>query len=327
MDVFFSKDFNKILEQIDFSKLGKNVAIKVHFGEKGCDTFVSPELVKKIYQKIISMGKKATLVECNVLYKGERTHASSHIKLAKEHGFDFAPIDILDGEFGDNFIIVNGCKLGAGIKKYDSMIVISHFKGHMATGFGGALKNIGMGLGSRAGKLAMHSNINPKILPNKCSGCGICVEYCNVKAISLIEGKSEIDPKLCEGCAMCIATCPNGAIMIPWQSETSEGLQKKIVDYASSVLSLFKDKITFINILENITEDCDCMGERQIPVIKNIGYITGNNIVVVDKASLDLANKAGFQKVHPNINKNIQIDYAIQRGLGESNYNLNENKN
>ncbi len=121
-NAFFSKDFDEILERTDFSRLGKNVAIKVHFGERGCDTFASPEFAKKIYQKITSMGKKATLVECNVLYKVERTLASSHIKLAKEHGFGFAPIDILDGEFGQDFTEINGCKIGAGIKKYDSMV-------------------------------------------------------------------------------------------------------------------------------------------------------------------------------------------------------------
>ncbi|MDO8516712.1 MAG: DUF362 domain-containing protein [Nanoarchaeota archaeon] len=320
MDVLFSKDFDKLLEKIDFSKLGKNIAIKVHFGEKGCDTYMNPELVKKIYQKISSIGKKATLVECNVLYKGERTQSSSHIKLAKEHGFDFAPIDILDGELGQNFIEIKGCKIGEGIKKYDSLVVISHFKGHMMAGFGGAIKNLGMGLGSRAGKLAMHSNIKPHI-SKKCTGCGICIQNCNAKAISLIEGKSEINPNKCEGCAVCISVCPEGAVLIPWASETSEGLQRKIVDYASAVISLFNN-IIFINLLENITPDCDCMGKKQNPVIKNIGFIKGNNIVAVDKASLDLANKNGFQKVQPNINKNIQIDYAIKKGLGEKEYNL-----
>jgi uncharacterized protein len=316
MDAFFSKDFDKILEKTDFSRLGKNVAIKVHFGEKGCDTFVSPELVKRVYQKIISMGKKATLVECNVLYKGERTQASSHIKLAKQHGFYFAPIDILDGEMGDKFIIINGCKLGAGIKKYDSMVVVSHFKGHTMAGFGGALKNLGMGLGSRAGKLAMHSNIKPEVISDKCSGCEICIEHCNAKAISLIEGKSRINPELCEGCAMCIAVCPNKAISIPWQSETSEGLQKKIVDYAAAIINLFNDRMIFINVLEKITEGCDCVNEKQIPIIKDIGFVAGNNIVAVDKMSLDLANKEGFQKVNSHVNKNVQIDYAIKKGLG-----------
>jgi len=326
MNVLFSKEFDNILKKIDFSKLGKNVAIKVHFGEKGCDTYVNPDLVKEVYKKIISLGKKATLVECNVLYRGERTHASSHVRLAREHGFDFAPIDILDGELVDNFITVNGCKIGGGIRKYDSMVVISHFKGHMAAGFGGALKNLGMGLGSRAGKLAMHSNIKPKIIPNKCTGCGICIEHCNAKAISIVNGKSQINPELCEGCAMCIAFCSNGAILIPWASETSEGLQRKIVDYASAVVSLFHDKMIFINVLENITEECDCMDEKQIPAIKDIGFIAGDNIVAVDKASLDLANEHGFQKIQRHVNKNVQIDYAIEKGFGERDYNLIEIK-
>ncbi len=322
MDVLFSKNFDKILENLDFSKLGKNVAIKVHFGEKGCKTYMNPELVKKVYQKIISEGKKATLVECNVLYKGERTQSSSHIELAKKHGFDFAPIDILDGEFGQDFVEVKGCKIGKGIKKYDSLVVISHFKGHTMTGFGGAIKNVGMGLGSRAGKLHMHSNIKPKI-SRRCNGCGICIEKCNAKAISLIDGKSEINQNKCEGCAMCIAVCPKRAIVIPWASETSDGLQRKIVDYADAVLSLFNN-VVFINILEKITKDCDCVGARQTPVIKDVGFVAGDNIVAVDKVSLDLANEKGFQKINLNINKNAQIDYAIKKGLGEKDYKLKE---
>jgi hypothetical protein len=192
----------------------------------------------------------------------------------------------------------------------------------MMAGFGGAIKNIGMGLGSRAGKLAMHSNIRPKI-SKKCNGCGICIQSCNAKAISLINGKSEINPDKCGGCAMCIAVCPQGAILIPWASESSDELQKKIVNYASAVTGLF-DNMIFINILENITRDCDCVGKKQVPVIENIGFIAADNIVAVDKASLDLANKFGFGAVQPHINKNVQTDYAIEKGLGKEDYKLRE---
>lgn len=247
--------------------------------------------------------------------------ASSHIKLAKAHGFDFAPIDILDGELGDKFIEINGCKIGAGLKKYDSLVVISHFKGHEMAGFGASLKNIGMGLGSRAGKLDMHSKISPSI-GDKCVGCGLCVEKCGSNAIELLNGKAKIIPEKCTGCAMCIAVCPNKAVVIPWGGATSNNLQERIVDYASAVLSFFKGKAIFINVLKTITEDCDCMSINAKPIMPDIGITTGEDIVAIDKASLDIANKYGFEKVQKQVNKNVQIDYAFERGLGDKEYEL-----
>lgn len=200
--VFLSKDIARILDKLDYSKLGERVAIKLHFGEKGCRTYVRPELVRAVYDKIVGLGKKAVLVECNVLYRGSRTNSTEHIKIAREHGFDM-PIDILDGEKGDEFVevevkegLVRKARLGKGLEKYDSMIVISHFTGHVMAGFGGAIKNLGMGLGSRAGKLHMHSNIIPTTT-EKCIGCGVCIEHCNANAISLVNGKAKINPEKC----------------------------------------------------------------------------------------------------------------------------------
>lgn len=319
--ITFSKQIEKILEKLDFSRLGKNVAIKVHFGEKGCTTFTNPEIVRKVYNAVIDSGRKATLVECNVLYKGERMKASSHIKLAKEHGFVRMNIDILDGEDGNEFVNLNGCKIGKGIEKYDSMIVLSHFKGHEMAGFGGALKNLGMGLGSRAGKLHMHSNISPSI-GYKCTGCGLCIENCGSDAITLVNGKAVIDPKKCTGCAMCIAFCVNKAVNIPWGSQTSEALQKKIAQYSKAIVDkIGKDKMIYINILEKITKDCDCMSIGEKPIMEDIGILAGADIVAVDKASLDLANKQDFDKIN-KVNKEFQLDYGEEIGLGSKEYEL-----
>jgi uncharacterized protein len=323
-DVYFSKKIEKILDKLPLERLGKKVAIKVHFGEKGCTTYVNPEIVKKVYDKLIGMGKKAALVECNVLYKGSRTNSTDHKKTAKEHGFDFAPIDILDGEYGQEVVEVNGCKIGKGIKKYDSLLVISHFKGHIMAGFGGAIKNVGMGIGSRAGKLDMHSSIKPVIDSGKCSGCGNCIKHCNIKAITIDYKTAKINPELCEGCAMCIAVCPTGAASVPWSGGSSKRLQEKIADYTKAVLSIFSGKTFFINVLENITEDCDCFGIKQVPVMPDIGILASQDIVAVDKASLELANKKGFGKVKSSINKDNQIQTAVDLGLGNSDYKLIE---
>ncbi|MBR9706651.1 DUF362 domain-containing protein [Candidatus Pacearchaeota archaeon] len=324
-DVYFSKKIKSILDNLDLMSLGKNVAIKVHFGEKGCDTHISPEVVKAVYEKVLSCGKTASLVECNTLYKGERTTSTNHIKLAKEHGFGFAPIDILDGEYGQDYVEINGCKIGKGIKKYDSMIVLTHFKGHIMAGFGGAIKNIGMGLGSRAGKLYMHANIKPTVNSEVCTGCGICVKNCNENAITIIDGKAYIDHEKCVGCAMCIAVCPNESIEIAWDSHTGEEIQEKTSQYANGVVSAFKkNQIVYVNVLENITTDCDCLGEKQEPIMKDVGILMSKDIVAIDKASLDLVRKHSgdeFDQINL-INKDNQIKCAIENNLGSSKYNL-----
>jgi len=320
--VYFTSDIEKILETLDFSKLGKKVAIKIHFGEKGCNTYLNPELARKVFEKMKSLGKDATLVECNVLYKGSRTNAKDHIATAREHGFQ-EPIDILDGEFGKDLVEIRGCKIGKGIERYDSLIVLTHFKGHMAAGFGGSLKNLGMGLGSRAGKLDMHSTIRPSVNRDKCVNCGICIKNCNAEAICFEEGKAQIDSEKCEGCAMCIAVCEGRAINVPWHGGTPERLQQKIAEYAGAILTKFPNAM-FINVLQNITEECDCMGIEQKPMMRDVGILGSYDIVAIDQASLDLANefsKNKFSKINA-VDKNNQIKVAAELGLGSTGYEL-----
>jgi len=327
-EVYFSKDLQKIIDNIDYSKLGNNVAIKVHFGEMGCVTYIPASLIKPVYDKIISFGKKATLVECNVLYKGSRTNKTDHIKTALAHGFDFAPIDILDGEFGQEEIIVpidglvKQAKLGKGLEKYDSMIVLSHFKGHCHAGYGAALKNVGMGLGSRAGKLLMHADTKPIVMPDKCTGCETCLKHCNYSAISIVNNKAVIDSNKCVGCVMCIAVCPQGTIDINWDSP-KDLVSKRIVDYSKAVLKIIP-KTIYINFLINITKDCDCFDYVQKPLMNDVGILYSEDIVSIDKASLDLANKHSnneFDKIN-DVDKDIQVEYASESKLGSKEYKL-----
>lgn len=321
---YLSQNIGRILEQIDYSKLGNKVGIKVHFGEKGCTTYLNPEIARAVYNKIKTLGKEPSLVECNVLYKGSRTNSTDHIQTAREHGFTNMDIDILDGENGDEFIEMNGCKIGKRIEKYDSMIVLSHFKGHGMAGFGGAIKNIGMGFGSRAGKLDMHSNVKLSI-NNNCIGCGICIKNCNADAISMINGKAVIDRDKCEGCAMCIAVCPNKAVEVPWEGRTSQNLQKRTAEYAAAVISRLPNMV-FINVLQNITPHCDCMESIQQPMMQDVGFLYSTDIVAIDKASLDLANKYSegkFEGIN-EIDKDQQIKFAEDLNLGNSQYELVE---
>ncbi len=330
MKVKFSKDIKKIVNEIDENKLKGKVGIKVHFGEKGCETYLDPQIAKAVYDKVIQLGFEASLVECNVLYKGSRTNKQDHIKTAKEHGFDFAPIDILDGERGEESVNLDAegnikrAKIGAGIEKYDSLIVLSHFKGHTASGFGGAFKNLGMGLGSRAGKLHMHSDVSPSINKEKCIKCKACIENCDVDAIKMTSQGAEIDPEKCIGCAMCIAICQFGAVSIPWGGSTNEKLQEKIVDYSEAIINYLNHNLIYINVLDNITKDCDCVGHKQTPIITDLGFFISDDPVAIDKASLDLVNEKTdnqFKEIN-SVRNQHKIDYAAKREIGKSNYKI-----
>ena len=333
-DVYFSREIKEIIDSIDFSKLGNKVGIKVHFGERGCTTYMDPKIVKAIYDEVCSRGKEAFLIETNVLYRGSRTNSTDHKKLAIEHGFDFAPIDIIDGEKGNEFVevkirdgVANPVRLGKGIEDYDSLIIVSHFKGHISAGYGGVFKNLGMGFGSRAGKLHMHASVKPSISKEDCTACEVCIKNCDFDAIKIIDEKAFIDKDKCIGCAMCIAVCPVGAVKIPWGTSTSEDLQKKIVDYSEGVFEVIpKEKCIFINILEKITEHCDCMGRSQTPLMDDIGIIASYDPVALDKASFDLIeeNSPGIFAGINSVDKTIQVDYAEEKGLGSKEYNLVE---
>jgi len=335
-EVYLAQEIQTILDNIDYTKLGDNIAIKLHFGEKGCTTYMNPKLVKAVYDKLISLGKKATLIECNVLYRGSRTNSTDHLKTAKEHGFDFAPIDILDGENGEEYTEVKldkgvaaSVKIGKGITKYDSMLVITHFKGHGFAGYGGVFKNIGMGLGSRAGKLHMHSDLKPFVNKETCTGCETCIKNCNFDAIDLINNKAKINNEKCVGCAMCIAVCPVKAVEVPWggPDDVNINLQKKIINYSEGVFKIIpKEKCIFINIMKDITPECDCKSYPQKPIMDDVGILFSYDPVSIDVACLDLADKNSdgkFDKIN-KIDKHIQTDYAHEKGLGEKEYKIIE---
>jgi len=322
----------------DFFVQSDNVAIKLHFGERKSKTYLSPVLVKALYEKLQVQVEKAVLMDSNVLYKGERARAESHKKLALDNGFNFAPIVIADGEKGNEEIQVEinqkhfqKVRLGIELKNYNKLLVISHFKGHSACGFGGAIKNIGMGLGSKSGKLAMHKAFNLIINKEVCTGCGACVRNCPSNALYLENNKAKIDFTKCIHCGQCISECPLGAIQIPWGDSSSAELQEKIVEYTYGALlnrpaQSYRTKAGrsafFINVLLGITQRCDCVNVLQEPMMEDIGILASTDIVSIDQASLDLAGKNHFTS--QSINPQTQINYAEKLGLGEKSYQFIE---
>ncbi len=310
----------------NFDVKGKKVAVKTHFGEKGNRTHLDPAFTKRICEIIRERGGIPELVECNTLYRGERLRTETHIKLAREHGFDFAPVVICDSG-GEWSIPIEGkhfrrIRVGALLKNYDMMVSVAHCKGHIAAGYGGALKNIGMGLGNRAGKLEMHAKVRPVFNHSKCRACGVCVKNCPAGAITLKE-YAVMNEEKCIGCATCIAVCPYGAVEIPWFNATAEELQERMVEYAWGIIR--EVPTIYFNFLLNITPRCDCIADSGRPIVEDIGILASRDVVSIEQASIDMikerAGRDVFKELH-NIDVSIQPRYAERLGMGERNYEI-----
>jgi uncharacterized Fe-S center protein len=294
------------------------------------------------------------LTDCNTLYVGRRNQGLNHLYAAAENGF--TPLStgcqniIADGIRGTDDVeapVKDGkyCKtayIGRAIMDADIVISLNHFKGHEGTGFGGALKNIGMGSGSRAGKMVMHNDNKPRVNKSDCIGCKICARFCAHGAISFDGGKAVIDHDKCVGCGRCIGGCSKNAIANNWGSG-NDALSYKIVEYTRAVLD---GRPNFhINVVNQVSPYCDCHGESDAAVIPDIGIFAGFDPVALDKACIDavnaapgiqtsilsqrdrshrdtLGNEDHFTNIHPTTDWRIQIDYAEKIGLGSSKYEL-----
>jgi len=206
------------------------VAIKLHFGEKGNTAYIRPTFVRQIVDRVRALGALPFLTDANTLYVGARADSVSHLHTAIENGFSFsvvnAPLIIADGLRGASYAavkiqqeLVKTAYIGKEIVEADGLISLAHFKGHELSGFGGTLKNLGMGCASRRGKMVQHADVSPKVTRKKCVGCGDCVEHCAQFAISLREQKAVIDAKKCIGCGECLLICSNKAIDVRWNSD------------------------------------------------------------------------------------------------------------
>jgi uncharacterized protein len=307
------------------------VALKLHFGEEGNTRYVKPEQVRPVINELKKYSANCFLTDANTLYRGMRHNGKDHRKIAENHGFAKLglPILIADGDDGKEETeidipgrIFNKVRIAKAISDADAIIAVSHFKGHIMCGFGGALKNIGMGCGSRGGKLEMHSKVKPAS-NKRCTGCGLCAESCQADAITFINGKAKINQNICQGCALCIAVCPEEAISVPWSGATSIEVQNRCAEYA---LGAVKGKrlvcLTFIN---NITKDCDCMSDTRI-IGNDIGIAASLDPVACDKASYDLTvEKNGGKdifKAATGTNGTSIFTYSEHIGLGKTDYKL-----
>ena len=312
-------------------------AVKMHFGEDENEGHIKSDWTTEILRHLKAKTKNAFLTDSNVIYKDSlRTNAVDHLILADKHGFNLGstgvPVIIADGLLGANFKQIpvakkhfKTVKIATEIGTSDSMLVLTHVTGHMLTGLGGAIKNLGMGCASRRGKYEQHCGIVPAVNAASCVRCGMCVASCPASCISVGTSGVSIASESCLGCGECVVTCRTKALEIKW-SESVGKLQEKMVEYAYGVMKAVKGKTGFISFLIKITKDCDCIARDEDRIIDDLGILASTDPVSIDKASVDLMMGASgtdvLKKGYPEANWTIQLNYASKMGLGSLDYKL-----
>lgn len=314
-------------------------AIKLHFGDKANTGHIRPEWIAKAAKNVCEITPNVFLADTNVIYKASsRTNSIEHIKLAAEHGFTLhdigIPVIIADGIRGRNYVDIKvkgkhftDIKLASDFADCDSMLAMTHVTGHILTGMGAAIKNIGMGCSSRRGKYEMHCGAMPEVDSKYCTGCGKCVPVCPGGALKLVTGKITISKKDCIGCGECAVVCKTKAIEIRW-SETLENLQEKMVEYAKGVITALDSRLGYMNFIIKVTKDCDCLAKDDPRIVDDIGILASLDPVAIDKASADLVTTAGsgdvFKAGYPATDWLTHLKYAHDLGLGNIKYELIE---
>jgi uncharacterized Fe-S center protein len=314
------------------------VAIKLHVGEKHNITHIKPELIKEIVTMVKETGGLPFLTETSTLYKGERDNAIKHLLHAHQHGFSIdkvgAPFIMADGLAGNTEHEVQidaemhtSVKIAREIVVADALIAVSHPTGHPGSGLGGCIKNLGMGLASRMGKMRQHSTMLPEIKPKTCTFCQKCIQWCPVEAIVERDGKAWIVREKCIGCGECLAVCRFEAVSFNWGSE-SQDLQKSMAEHAYGVVKNKPGKCFYLNVLIDMTTGCDCYSAQQKKCIPDIGILASNDPVAIDLATLDLTekfNQKSLSKIaFPHIDPLIQLYHAEKIGMGSLSYELIE---
>ncbi|MEE0492440.1 DUF362 domain-containing protein [Catenibacterium sp.] len=337
----------------DIDMDGKFVAIKMHFGELGNLSYLRPNYAKAVADVVKECGGKPFLTDCNTLYSGSRKNALEHLDCANINGFNTittgCQIIIGDGLRGTDDITVpvrNGeyCKeayIGRAVMDADIFISLTHFKGHESTGFGGAIKNIGMGCGSRAGKMQQHNSGKPIVHDDLCRGCRRCAKECGSDAITYENGKAVINQDICKGCGRCIGACVFDAIENQnWNA--NEILGRKMAEYSQAVCD---GRPTFhISLVRDISPNCDCHGENDAPILPDVGIFASFDPVALDQACVDACLHAtpmpnsqlsdnladphwhhhhdNFLDSNPNVRWKETLEHAEKIGLGTREYEL-----
>jgi len=314
-------------------KRGAVAAVKTHFGEEGNVSYVPPAFVKVVVDEVRAAGGRPCLVETSTLYGGQRHNALDHFNLAVEHGFGpeamGCPLMFLDGLRGNQHVEqpvdLKHCKtvaVAADFTLIPSAVVVTHLTGHLLAGVGGAIKNVAMGLCSRAGKLRQHSDGRPSIRASRCTACGTCAKWCPEDAITVTD-KAQIDYGRCIGCGECLAVCPADAVGFSWDASPVT-FNETMAEYAYGILQ--DKKVGFITYIYRTTRDCNCMGTKGKAVCPDLGLLASTDAVAIDQAAVDLVNKAHgrdlFEEMWPGKQYTAQFVHGEEIGLGSRQYEL-----
>lgn len=332
--------------EIDFDK--KYVAIKMHFGEPGNLAFLRPNWAKTVADFVKERGGKPFLTDCNTLYVGGRKNGLDHLDTAMLNGFNpmttGCQVIIADGIKGNDEVevpveggeYVKNAKIGRAVMDADVFISLTHFKGHESAGFGGTLKNIGMGCGSRAGKMEQHNAGKPHVVQKHCVGCKLCTKICAHDAISVQDRKAAIDHSKCVGCGRCIAVCARNAITVNFD-ESHTNLSRKMSEYAKAVVD--GRPCFHISLIIDVSPNCDCRAENDAAIVPNIGMFASFDPVALDMACVDAVNtqpilrgsaadigdchdQDHFHCIHPDTDWMSCLEHAEKLGLGTREYEL-----
>jgi len=324
-----SKQLLDTLIEKENIKLEKKIPLKVHFGEHKNVTYLKSENYEGIIDYLKVRDIEPSYIETCVLYGGQRYKKELHMQTAEDHGFTQIPIIFADGEHGENFAEVEinkkhfkTFKIGKAFLDYDQILVLSHFKGHMMAGFGGAMKQLSMGHAAKGGKMAMHVGEKPHIVSRKCKQCEVCKTRCNEDAL-LIGKKSKIDHDKCVGCGACMAICPHKAISIFSVKNIAKFVGignpfiEKVVEGAYAAQKGKKN--IYMNFAMNITPGCDCEGRKMKPIMDDFGIFISTDPVAIDKVCYDFAKERGKK-----FRGFKAFAYAEHIGLGSADYKLHE---
>ncbi len=330
--VYLAMGLNDLIAEGDFA------ALKIHFGEVGNTGYIKPQWLTGLIWEIRQKTNHAFLTDSNTLYMGNRSNSIDHLRLAWSHGFTpettGVPVIIADGLIGHDKqeprsaqTRTSSSKIASAILDSDALICLTHVTGHVQTGLGAAIKNMGMGCASRAGKLDQHSVTHPRVNAKQCRNCGVCMAFCPEAAIVQAEGHVVIEPAKCIGCGECLVVCKVGAIKMKWD-EDSLRLQEKLAEYAWRVFTHFKGKAGFVNFLIQVTKDCDCMSKSQKRIVDDIGILASLDPVAVDKATADFIVERGAGKdplrAGYDLDWSAQLIHGEKIGLGSTDYKLVE---
>lgn len=284
------------IQELDLE--GKFVAIKMHFGELGNISYLRPNYARAVVDVVKELGGKPFLTDCNTMYPGSRKNALEHLECAWQNGFTpltvGCPILIGDGLKGTDDVevpveggeYVDKAKIGRAIMDADVFISLTHFKGHEMTGFGGAIKNIGMGCGSRAGKKEQHASGKPRIAVDACRGCRRCQKECANGGLVFDEQtqKMRVDDARCVGCGRCLGACNFDAIYFT-NDNAQAALNCRMAEYTKAVVD---GRPQFhISLIVDVSPNCDCHGENDVPILPNIGMFVSTDPLALDQACVD----------------------------------------